>query len=352
MKAWAVVEAKAPLQRLDLPMPEPTGREVLIEVTHCGLCHSDLHFCEGEYPMGGGRVLKLADRGVTLPRAPGHEILGKVAGFGPDAEGVAIGDVRVVYPWIGCGHCPACLAEHDNLCTGGARSLGVMQNGGFASHVLVRDARYLVDPGGVDPALAATYACSGITAHGAVQKIMPLDGDDPVVLIGAGGLGLTAVAMLRAFGHRRILCLDTTQDKLDAALAAGATDVVLAGPDQTDAILHAAGGPVAAVIDFVNVSVTARAAIAVLRKGGKLVVVGVGGGELALSLSEIVFRALTIQGTLMGSPQDLRDVIALANAGKLAATPITCVERSGTNDAIGALARGDVTGRLVLTGAF
>ncbi|MGQ3041527.1 MAG: alcohol dehydrogenase [Brevundimonas sp.] len=351
MKAWVVVAPEAPLEKIEKPTPEPVGTEVLLAVSHCGLCHSDLHFWKGEYNMGGGKIMKLAERGVTLPRAPGHEILGTVVSAGPDAVGVTPGDVRVVYPWIGCGHCPACLEEQDNLCTGGPQSLGVMNDGGFGDHVLVRHPKYLVDPGRVDPALAATYACSGITAYGAVRKIMPLRPDQPVVLIGAGGLGLTAIAMLKAFGHRTIVSVDMSADKLETARAEGATSIVIGGEGASARILEATGGPVPAVIDFVNIASTAETALAILAKGGRLVVVGVTGGEIPLSLAGLVFRGLTIQGTLMGSPQDLRDVVAMANDGRLAPTPVSCVPKTDVMQAMDHLHHGHVTGRLVLTGA-
>src|SRR5665213_924077 len=158
MHAWAVVENGKPLQKLELPTPEPTGTEVLLEVTHCGVCHSDLHVWEGKYDLGGGRTMSLKDRGVVLPLAMGHEIVGRVLQLGPDAKGVAIGARRIVYPWVGCGVCAACLADEDNMCLT-PKSLGVFQNGGYATHVLAPHPRHLVDPGTLDPALAATYAC-------------------------------------------------------------------------------------------------------------------------------------------------------------------------------------------------
>ena len=184
MHAWAVVENGAPLQRIERPTLEPTGTEVLIEVTHCGVCHSDPHFWDGFSELGGGKRMLLCDRGVTLPRGIGHEILGRVAQLGPDADGVQVGDRRIVYPWIGCGTCRRCRAGEDNLCAN-MRSLGVMQDGSFGSHVLVPHPRYLVDPGDVDPAVAATFGCSGITVLSAIRKVMPLEPSDPVVLVGA-----------------------------------------------------------------------------------------------------------------------------------------------------------------------
>lgn len=155
MKAWAVVRNEQPLECIELPDPVPTGTEVVLDVTRCGVCHSDLHFWHGAYDMGGGKVMRLADRGVELPRAPGHEIVGRVVAVGPDAEGVAVGDDRIVYPWLGCGECDRCRVEQDNLCLKQA-SLGVIRHGGFAGRVKVPHPRYLVDYGDLDPSLAAT----------------------------------------------------------------------------------------------------------------------------------------------------------------------------------------------------
>ncbi|MEZ5688309.1 MAG: alcohol dehydrogenase catalytic domain-containing protein [Caenibius sp.] len=159
MKLWSVVENNKPLQCIERPDPVPTGKQVLIEVTHCGVCHSDLHFVHGEFDLGGGQVLKITDRGVTLPCAPGHEIVGRVAALGPGATGVAVGDERIVYPWVGCGTCELCLSDNENLCYQ-PRGIGVIQDGGFGSHLIVPDASYLFPFGDIDPAVAATFACS------------------------------------------------------------------------------------------------------------------------------------------------------------------------------------------------
>ena len=190
--------------------------------------------------------MSLADRGVMLPRAPGHEITGRVVAIGPEAEGVAAGDLRIVYPWIGCGRCARCLAGEDNLCLA-QRSLGVLENGGFNARVKVPHPWYLVAFDGLDPSVAATYACSGITVLSAIRKVMPLRPDEPVLLIGAGGLGLAAIAMLRALDHRRIISLDLSPEKLRAAEAAGATDTVDGtGDDVVARIVAAAGGAASA----------------------------------------------------------------------------------------------------------
>ncbi|MCK9503414.1 MAG: alcohol dehydrogenase [Porticoccaceae bacterium] len=350
MKAWVVVEAEKPLKEIELPTPKPTGTEVLLEVTHSGVCHSDIHFWKGEYNLGGGKSVKLSDRGITLPRAPGHEIAGRVVAVGEDVKGVKVGDIRVAYPWLGCGECEHCLAEEDNLCVG-QRSLGVVRHGGFGSHVLVPHSRYLIDPGSVDLSLAATYACSGITTYSAIKKIMPLAPDKPVVLVGAGGLGLTAIAMLKAFGHRNIISVDISDEKLAAAKKEGATGTVNSSTEgAAQRILEVAGGSVPAVIDFVGMSATSRMGFDVLVKNGKLIIVGVAGGELTLLLGAMVFGAFTVQGSITGTIQDLRDVIALAAEGKLPPTPITCMEKHCANEAMVALRDGKVTGRVVLLG--
>ncbi|MBV8523895.1 MAG: alcohol dehydrogenase catalytic domain-containing protein [Acetobacteraceae bacterium] len=348
MRAWAVVENGAPLQEIDLPTPEPKGTEVLVEVTHCGLCHSDVHIWEGYYDLGGGQRMSLKDRGVVLPLAPGHEIVGRVAKLGPEATGVQPGDLRIVYPWLGCGTCEKCRAEEDNMCLF-PRSLGVYQNGGFGGYVVAPDARHLIDPGTIDPAVAATYACSGITVYSAIKKVMPLPASEPIVVIGAGGLGLNAIAILRALGHQNIIAVDVADEKRQAALKAGASQAIDgSGEEVHRRIISAADGPVLAVIDLVNGTATARFAFNALRKGGKLVQVGLFGGELSLALPLMAIRALTIQGSYVGSPKELRELVGLAQQRRLAPLPVTTLPRSQVNEALTRLRDGKVMGRLVL----
>ena len=256
---------------------------MLLEVTYCGVCHSDLHIWDGYYDVGGGQKMSLKDRGVVLPLAMGHEIVGRVVKLGPDASGVKPGDVRIVFPWLGCGKCEKCLSEDDNMCTVAAKSLGVFANGGYGTHVIAPHPRHLVDPGSLNPAVAATYACSGITVYSAIKKVMPLKPTQPIVLVGAGGLGLNAIAVLKALKHENIISVDISAEKRDAAMKAGATKTVDgSGEGVAKRIMEAAGGPVPAVIDLVNGTATARFAYAALDKGGKLIQVGLFGGELTL----------------------------------------------------------------------
>ncbi len=351
MRAWAVVENGADLQELELPTPEPRGTEVLLEVTHCGVCHSDLHIWEGHYDLGGGKRMSLKDRGVALPLAMGHEIVGRVAKLGPDADGVAVGDVRIVFPWLGCGQCDRCLAEEDNMCTVASRSLGVYQHGGYATHVVAPHPRHLIDPGTLDPAVAATYACSGVTVYSAVRKVLPMPPTEPIVLIGAGGLGLNAIEILKALGHKAIVVVDLSAEKLQAAMAAGATAVVDASTPGTAERIMDACGPVAAIIDLVNGTATAAFAFPVLRKGGKLIQVGLFGGSMTLPLPLMAIRALTVQGSYVGNPKELRELVTLAQNGGITSLPITRLPRSSATTALHRLRDGQVTGRIVLTAA-
>jgi alcohol dehydrogenase, propanol-preferring len=350
MRCWSVVEHGQDLQEIEMEVPEPSGAQVLLEVTHCGVCHTDLHVWMGYYDLGEGKRSYLKDRGVKLPLAMGHEIVGRVVKMGPDATGVNVGDTRIVYPWVGCGQCRRCLAGQENLCSDG-RAIGIFQNGGYASHVMAQTSRHLVDPGNLDPALAATYACSGITVFSAIKKVMPLQPGEPIVLIGAGGLGLSAIAVLRSMGHRAIISVDVSQGKLQAALDAGASHAVDSStPGVADRILAAAQGPVIAILDFVNGSATAAFAVDVLSKtkGGRLVQVGLFGGEIKLALPVVAMRELTVGGSYVGTLQDLFELVALAQSGRLAPTIITTVPMEQANNALKRLDRGEVVGRIVL----
>ncbi|KAF0635473.1 hypothetical protein FPSE5266_07801 [Fusarium pseudograminearum] len=328
--AWVVVEHGTPLQKIEIPIPEPTGTEILIRVTHCGVCHSDLHFWEGFYDLGGGKRMYAKDRGAKLPRALGHEILGTVAMLGPDADqAVPIGASRVVYPWV---------------------IRGVFSNGGFAQYVTVPHARYLVDYGNANPSTACTFGCSGLTVLSSIQKLMPLKPEEPVLLVGAGGLGLACISMLHALGHKKIVTADISPDKLQAALEAGATAVVdsKAGEDPAKAAIQVAGGPFSGAIDFVCNKQTAEFALASVGKGGKVVTVGIMGGETAISLVPFTFGSKSLLGIITGTPQHLRDVSKIVQSGKLKAIPITEFPWDQANDALQRIYEGKVTGRFVL----
>lgn len=347
-QVWAVTEHGKPLNKIETAIPEPKGTEVLVRVTHCGVCHSDLHFQEGYYEIGGGRRTYLKDRGATLPRAPGHEIIATVEKLGPDVEDLTVGSSRIVFPWLGCQNCRRCADGDDNLCLA-QRNCGVQTDGGFAQYLIVPHARYLVDYGNLDPAVACTFACSGLTVLSSIRKIMPLRPQDPILLIGAGGLGLAGVALLRALGHENIVSADISAEKRQAALNAGASAVVDSkATDPIETAQTAAGGPIYGVIDFVNNQQTAEFGFGALGKGGKMVAVGLAGGEIEVSLVGMIFKAITLVGNITGTPQILRDVTQLAKDGKLAPIPVATMPWEQANEALDQLRQGKVTGRLIL----
>lgn len=348
MELWAIIEPGKPLQKIHEADPTPTGTEVLVRVTHCGVCHSDLHLWKGEYDLGGGKKLNILERGVSLPRAPGHEVLGEVVAIGPDAQAVKVGDARVIYPWMGCGECAVCKSGDENLCDK-PHAIGVIHHGGFGSHVLLPHPRYLFDHGNVDPAVAVTFACSGITVYSAIRKLGDMPTESMILLIGAGGLGFAALTMLNALGYHNVIMSDISETKRDPAMKAGAIGFVVSGPDLISEVHSIAGGPPAVVIDLVNNGKTTQAGLDVLGRGGKLVLVGVGGGEIMLSTAGLIFKPRTIIGSATGSLNDMKAVIELAKAGKLAPVPVDRMPKDQANEAMDRLEHGKVTGRIVLT---
>lgn len=348
MRAYAVKYFCEPLEALDVPAPEPRGTEVVVEVTRCGVCHSDLHLQDGYYDLGGGKKMSLADRGVSLPAVLGHEVLGRLVAKGPDAPvgDADMGRTFLVYPWLGCGTCPACVSGNDNLCSKPG-SLGVHRPGGYAERCLVPHPRYLVDVSGIDPTLAATYACSGLTAYGALKKAEIDRESETLLIVGLGGVGLSGLYIAEALGFRNIVVADIDPDKRAFALENGARQAI--DPRDADALaaLQASGG-VGAVVDFVGARATAEFGVAALRKAGIYVVVGLFGGDLYVSIPPMVLRALTLRGSYVGSLIELKELIALAKSGKLKPLPVQAVPMDQVNDALDRLRRGEVKGRLVL----
>jgi propanol-preferring alcohol dehydrogenase len=353
MRAFAIAESgNTELSELDIPTPTPQGAEVLLKVIRSGVCHTDTHLRVGYYDLGRRGHMRLADRGVAYPLVMGHEVVGVVEAAGPDATGVEVGSTRLIYPWLGCGACAACQAGRENACPRG-RNIGVARHGGYADHLLVPHSRYLVDIEGLDPSWAATLACSGLTAYSAARRVMPLPSDAPVVVIGVGGVGLTAVATLSALGHQAICAVDMSQANLAAAQELGASITVTAdSEDLAGKVLAATGGPVDAVIDFVNNGQTASAAFDMLAKGGRMVQVGLFGGEVTIPTALLALKMITIEGSFVGTLSELHEVVELAKQGRAPRIPVidADLDLAGVTNALDRLTAGGVTGRIVLKG--
>ena len=351
MQVFAVRAPGAPAEEMELPTPELTGKQVLIEVTHSGVCHSDVHLQEGAFDLGSAGELTFAAMGGEYPAVFGHEIVGTIAAVGPDAV-LQPGDAQyIVFPWIGCGECQACQEGRENYCPRG-RNLGTMDiHGGFARQVLIPDEKYLIELGDLDPAWGATLACSGVTSYSAVNKVLPRGDDDIVTVIGAGGVGMMAVAMLKALGHQQIAVVDVSDENLASAKELGATITFNSKVDNPlEAFLTTTGKKVAAVIDFVNNAATSSMALGALQKGGKLVSVGLFGGEHTYPTALLSLQVFTIEGNFVGSLPELKALVELAKAQDLPKLPITeqALNADNLNAALQDLAAGKSRGRTVL----
>ena len=351
MKSYDVCECGAPLRLMERPTPKPTGTEVLLKVVAAGVCHSDLHIWDGFYDLGGGKRLKLADRGVKLPLTMGHENVGEVVAMGPDAKGVKIGDRRLVHPWLGCGECAVCRRGDEQFCRT-PFSIGVFRSGGYADHLLVPHPRYLFDIGNIAPERAAPLACSGITTYGALKKVGPSLQEEPVVIIGAGGLGLMCLALHRTMGGKGAIVVDIDPVKREAALKAGAQAAI--DPSAADAakqIIEATKGGAWAVIDLVGATRTVQLALDSLVKGGKLIIVGLFGGDITVPTPSFPLRAMTIQGSYVGSLTEMAELLDLVRRKGVPDLPVATRPLAAVNDALNELKAGKVIGRLVLTPA-
>ena len=348
MLSYDVVEWGQPLERIERQTPIPTGTEVLLKLKYCGVCHSDAHIRDGYFELGGGKRLLMSERGMRPPVTLGHEPLGTVIAAGPEAVDVPIGQDRLVYPWIGCGTCMRCREGMDQYCME-PQMIGIQRRGGYADHLIVPHARYLVDSSGIDPLWAATLSCSGLSSYAAVSKLRPIRDEEWIAVIGVGGLGLSAVGMPRAIGHQRIVAVDIDSDKLVTAKKAGAAATLNTREGDAEQELkritdHALFG----AIDFVGTAGTAQLAISSLRKGGRLILVGLFGGEIPLSIAGTILGAITVQGSHLGSIEELKTVIALARAGQIKPIPIEQRDFSDLNRTLDQLKSGTVTGRVVI----
>jgi D-arabinose 1-dehydrogenase-like Zn-dependent alcohol dehydrogenase len=341
MKSARLVSFASPLQTGELPLPQPSGSEVLLRVVSAGICHTDLHLVDGHYDLGHGEKLMAADRGVKLPLTLGHEIVGRSVASGSNEH-------YLIYPWIGCGSCRPCDGGQENLCAQ-PRTLGIFRDGGYAEYVLVPDQKYLLPLKGIDPLSAAPYACAGLTTYSALKKAGELIHEEPIVLIGAGGLGLMALHLLRAMGGKGAVVVDIQPAKREAALRAGALDTVDAGAaDALQQLFAKVGGAPRAVIDFVGSESTTLLGFKALAKGGKLICVGLFGGAAPWPLPVIAMRAITIQGNFVGTLAELSELLELVRSRGVAPIPIVHTTLEQASSTLDSLRRGQIEGRAVI----
>lgn len=335
-----------PLAQVVRDIPTPKGTEVVLQVGSCGVCHSDVHLHDGYFDLGNDVKLDMT-RTVKPPRTLGHEIAGTVVAVGPEAQGVSIGDRRVVFPWIGCGTCSLCTAGQEHLCNS-PQALGIHRDGGFATHTVVPHGKYLLDYGNLAEEQACTYACSGLTAYSALKKVAPLGPKDSLLIIGAGGVGLSGIRLARQMFETPSIVLELDKNKWDIARDAGAGEIIDPNSEGALKSLMKATGGVAAAIDFVGAAATFNFGFQALRKAGKLVCVGLFGGSTPIVPAMVSMKAVSVMGSYVGSLQEMQELMAIAKTGVLPDLPLGTQSLDSASQALEDLRAGRIRGRTIL----
>ncbi|MBV9563189.1 MAG: alcohol dehydrogenase catalytic domain-containing protein [Bradyrhizobium sp.] len=347
MRRQSLVKFDAPLCETIVDTPKPQGTEVLVRIERCGLCHSDLHIQDGYADLGGGKRLDTT-RGMTLPFTLGHEIAGVVEDVGPDASKDLIGGKKAVFPWIGCGQCRDCRNGDENLCLK-PRFVGVNIDGGFASHVLVPDAKYLLDYDPLPVNLAATLMCSGVTAYGALKRLVDRPRQRNLLLIGLGGVGMMGLSFAQAMFKQNVSVADLNPAARETALENGAA--VAYDPTEPEIgrrIVKENEGGFDAIVDFAGNDKSMAFAVSALARGGKIVVSGLMGGNFSLPMVQWAYKRMTIEGFMVGTLAEAHELMALARAGKIKPAPMREEPMGDVQNWIDELRAGKVVGRVVL----
>jgi propanol-preferring alcohol dehydrogenase len=336
MQAAVVTAFGKPLAMQEWDVPIPGHGQILVKTEACGVCHTDLHARNGDWPLK-----------PTLPFIPGHEAIGLVARVGAGVTIVKEGD-RVGVPWLysACGHCEHCLAAWETVC-GEAQFGGYTRNGGFAEYVLA-DPDYVAHiPEGLAANEAAPIICAGITTYKGLKETGARPGEW-VVVSGAGGLGHLAIQYAKAMGLQ-VCAVDIDDGKLAHATRLGADFVVNAktAGDPAAAVNKGTGGGAHGVLITAPSLPAFKQGVAMTRKRGTCVLVGLPPGEFPLPLFDVVANCITVRGSFVGTRQDMAECLAFAADGKVKAD-IELQPLSSINDVFERLAHGDVPSRVVL----
>lgn len=312
-------ESDGSVRVVQLPTPEPGPEDVLVQVLAAGVCRTDLH------------LLDDVRAGTRKPLVPGHEIAGRVTKVGRDVYMVSPGELVVVHFEQPCGECRECRRKKTNLCRRGT-SLGFSAPGGYAEYVKARQTTVLALPPDFDPSNAAPLGCSGATAFRAVVTLGQAEREDLVVVIGTGGVGLSAVQIARV-QEARVLGVDTRKEARMAARDLGAERV--ASPEEVPATMGELAGELGAdlVVDFVGTRATFELAKSILGFGGRLVAVAVKNEPIEVTSADLVEGGKAFLGAYSSTMADLARTIALAEAGRL--KPV--VTRKGGLEQAGAI---------------
>ena len=334
MKAAFVTEFGKPLTIGELPVPQPKSGQGLIKIEACGVCHTDVHAVDGDWPVK-----------PTTPFVPGHEGIGRVIEMGTHVEGIKEGDM-VGVPWLfqACGLCDFCLTSRETMCESALYG-GYTANGGFAEYCVAPGAYVARIPEGLDAVAAGPIICAGVTTYKGIKSADCKPGEWFVVS-GVGGLGHLAIQYAKAMGLR-VIAVDVADDKLELAKKLGASLTFNAKTvDATKSVQEAIGGAHGVLITAVSKAAFAQGT-GMLRRGGTCVLNGLPPGDFPLSIFDVVFRCLTVRGSLVGTRSDLKEALAFAADGQVKAT-IETSTLDNVNEVLQRLRTGKVNGRVVL----
>ncbi len=334
MKAAVVRKFHDPLTIEEVAAPEPGPGQVLVRVAACGVCHTDLHAADGDWPVK-----------PKLPFIPGHEGAGHVAAVGAGVNSLKEGD-RVGVPWLhsACGECEYCLTGWETLCPN-QQNTGYSVNGGFAEYVLAPAAYVGRLPDALDFVQAAPVLCAGLTTYKGIKELDVKPGDW-VVVSGVGGLGHLAVQYARAMGLH-VAAVDVADEKLALARELGAELTVNAEVEDPAAkIQEEIGGSHGVLITAVSPPAF-RQGLGMLRRGGTCVLVGLPPGDFPAPIFDIVLKRLTVRGSIVGTRKDIQEALQFAAEGKVRAS-VETQPLEAVNEVFNRLRRGDVRGRVAL----
>jgi alcohol dehydrogenase, propanol-preferring len=334
MKAAVVEKFRQPLQIREIPVPSPGPGQALVQIVATGVCHTDLHAADGDWPVK-----------PNPPFVPGHEGAGVVVVLGPGVTHLKEGD-RVGIAWLhsACGHCEFCLTGWETLCQAQQNS-GYSVNGSFAEYA-IGQADYLARiPDQLSFVDAGPILCAGVTTYKGLKETEARPGEW-VVISGVGGLGHVAIQYAKAMGLH-VAAVDLGEEKLNLARKLGAEITVDAGSeDPAREIREKIGGAHGVVVTAVS-PIAFKQAIGMLRRGGTCVLNGLPPGEFPLSIFDVVLNRYTVRGSIVGTRKDLEEALAFAAEGKVKAT-IEQQPLESINDVFSRLKQGKVNGRVVL----
>jgi propanol-preferring alcohol dehydrogenase len=334
MKAAVIREFGSLLKIEEVEVKRPGRNEILVKVIASGVCHTDLHATEGDWPVQ-----------PKMPLIPGHEGVGYVVAVGPDVKNVKEGDA-VGVPWLysACGGCDQCITGWETLCDT-QQNGGYSVDGSFAEYVIA-DARYVgLLPSNVNFMEMAPILCAGVTTYKGLKETEVKAGEW-VAISGIGGLGHVAVQYAKAMGMN-VAAIDIADDKLELAKKLGADIVVNAKHQNPGEFLKKeVGGMHGALITAVS-PIAFKQGLETLRRKGTMALNGLPPGSFDLPIFDTVLNRITIRGSIVGTRKDLKEAIQFAVEGKVKAT-ITSAKLEDVNDVFDKMRKGQIDGRVVL----